>query len=425
MAQLRPFKGIRYNQEISGDLTTNVCPPFDSIPKSLQEKLYEISDYNTVRLELGIRGMYEDPYISAAEIQNSWIKNGVLSQDDTPSIYVTEEEFKFGDQIITRKGFICAIKVEKYENKIVIPHEKTREEWVEDRQKLMEVAKSNYSPLLCLYEDDSRETIANLVKSISGKTPYIDIEPDYLQKIKVWRVTDKGTIALITENFNNSKIYIADGHHRYEAGLRYLSKIKKYRSIEENESINYRMIQLISMNEPGLITRSYHRYIKLDKNNSKYIDQIISDENISVMRNNFSLDDSNSIQSFYESILENKNNDVIKFGIIIKDESNITSYTYSNNNTSKNNDYSFLHDDFLQEKFDNNFEENISFETDLDEINNQLLTNNKIIVFIMRPIPMNDFVKTVQSGEVLPPKVTNFLPKPPAGLVFQSIEGEL
>ena len=51
--------------------------------------------------------------------------------------------------------------------------------------------------------------------------------------------------------------------------------------------------------------------------------------------------------------------------------------------------------------------------------------NDKIIVFIMRPIPMKDFVKTVQSGEVLPPKVTNFLPKPPAGLVFQSLEGEL
>ena len=143
------------------------------------------------------------------------------------------------------------------------------------------------------------------------------------------------------------------------------------------------------------------------------------------MRNNFSLDDSKSIQSFYQSILENKNDDVIKFGIIIKDESNITSFTYSNNNTSKNNDYSFLHDNFIQEKFDNDFEDNISFETDLDEINNQLLTNNKIIVFIMRPIPMKDFVKTVQSGEVLPPKVTNFLPKPPAGLVFQSIEGEL
>jgi uncharacterized protein (DUF1015 family) len=423
MAQLRPFKGIRYNQEISGDLTKNVCPPFDSISETLQENLYKISDYNTVRLELGIRGMYEDPYFSAAEIQNSWIKNEVLTQDDSPSIYVTEEEFKFGDQVITRKGFICAIKVEEYKNKIVIPHEKTREEWVEDRQKLMEVAKSNYSPLLCLYEDDSRETIANLVKSISGKKPYIDIEPDYLQKIKVWRVTDKGTISLITDNFNKSKIYIADGHHRYEAGLRYLSKINKYRTIEENESINYRMIQLISMNEPGLVTRSYHRFIKSDKNISKYIKTIVSDENITHLEKNLSLENTKYLQSFYKSILENNND--ISFGIVIKEGSEINSYSYSNNNTSKNNDYSFLHDVFLQEKFNDNFEDNISFETDLNEINNQLQINDKIIVFIMRPIPMKDFVKTVQSGEVLPPKVTNFLPKPPAGLVFQSLEGEL
>ena len=423
MAQLRPFKGIRYNQDISGDLTKNVCPPFDSISETLQEKLYKISDYNTVRLELGIRGMYEDPYFSAAQIQNSWIKNEVLTQDDSPSIYVTEEEFIFGDQIITRKGFICAIKVEDYEKKVVIPHEKTREEWVEDRQNLMEVAKSNYSPLLCLYEDDSRATIANLVKSISGQKPYIDIEPDYLQKIKVWRVTDKGTISLITENFNKSKIYIADGHHRYEAGLRYLSKIKKYRTIEENESINYRMIQLISMNEPGLVTRSYHRYIKSDKNISKYINDIILDKNISFLEKNFSLEDTKYLKSFYESILENNNE--ISFGIIIKDGSEINSYSYSNNNTSKNNDYSFLHDNFLKEKLNSNFEDNISFETDLDEINNQLQINDKIIVFIMRPIPIKDFVKTVQSGEVLPPKVTNFLPKPPAGLVFQSLEGEL
>tara|TARA_Y100001960_G_C14779935_1_gene885925 strand:+ start:185 stop:1456 length:1272 start_codon:yes stop_codon:yes gene_type:complete len=423
MAHLRPFKGIRYNQEISGDLTKNVCPPFDSISEALQEKLYKISEYNTVRLELGIRSMYEDPYFSAAEIQNSWIKNEVLTQDDSPSIYVTEEEFKFGDQVITRKGFICAIKVEEYKNKVVIPHEKTREEWVEDRQKLMEVAKSNYSPLLCLYEDDSRETIANLVKSISGKKPYIDIEPDYLQKIKVWRVTDKGTISLITNNFNKSKIYIADGHHRYEAGLRYLSKINKYRTIEENESINYRMIQLISMNEPGLVTRSYHRYIKSDKNISKYIKEIISDKNISSIEKNIVLEDTKFLRSFYKSIIENNNQ--ISFGIIIKEGSEINLYSYSNNNTSKNNDYSFLHDEFLQEKFNNNFEDNISFETDLDEINNQLQINDKIIVFIMRPIPMKDFVKTVQSGEVLPPKVTNFLPKPPAGLVFQSLEGEL
>jgi uncharacterized protein (DUF1015 family) len=183
------------------------------------------------------------------------------------------------------------------------------------------------------------------------------------------------------------------------------------------------MIQLISMNEPGLVTRSYHRFIKSDKNISKYIKTIVSDENITHLEKNLSLENTKYLQSFYKSILENNND--ISFGIVIKEGSEINSYSYSNNNTSKNNDYSFLHDVFLQEKFNDNFEDNISFETDLNEINNQLQINDKIIVFIMRPIPMKDFVKTVQSGEVLPPKVTNFLPKPPAGLVFQSLEGEL
>ncbi|GIS30056.1 MAG: hypothetical protein Ct9H90mP2_04390 [Dehalococcoidia bacterium] len=96
MAQLRPFKGIRYNQDKSGDLTKNVCPPFDSISDTLRKKLYEISEYNTVRLELGSRGMDEDPYFSAAEIQNSWIKQGVLVQDDSPSIYVTKKNLSLG-----------------------------------------------------------------------------------------------------------------------------------------------------------------------------------------------------------------------------------------------------------------------------------------------------------------------------------------
>ena len=133
MAELRPFKGIRYNQKISGDLALNVCPPFDSISPGLQKELYKISNFNTVRLELGLRGLDEDPYFSAAETQKKWIDQGVLIQDDSPSIYVTEEEFLYGDEIIIRQGFICALKVEDYSKKVVIPHEKTRDKWVEDR----------------------------------------------------------------------------------------------------------------------------------------------------------------------------------------------------------------------------------------------------------------------------------------------------
>tara|TARA_B100000945_G_scaffold57623_2_gene42710 strand:+ start:22123 stop:23403 length:1281 start_codon:yes stop_codon:yes gene_type:complete len=426
MAELFPFKGIRYNQKISGDLSLNVCPPFDSISSTLQRKLYDVSNYNTVRLELGLRGLDEDPYFSAAETQNKWIQDGVLIQDDSPSIYVTEEEFLYEDKIITRKGFICAIKVEDYSKRIVMPHEKTRDKWVEDRFKLMDVAKSNYSPLLCLYKDDSRETVANLVKSISGKKPYIDIAPDGLQKIKVWRVTDRGTISLICKKFIDSKIYIADGHHRYEAGLRYLSNIRSKREINSDESINYRMIQLISMNEPGLITRSYHRYLRMNSDDLTDLEKKITlNKNIqSISKSNIKIHE-NFVNEFYGNVCEEKDFNYIHFGIIIKNTNEIRTYKYTENNLSQINDYTFIHENFMTQNFMSNYEENIMFETDLKEINNLLRSDGNYAILMMRPIPMNSFLSAVNSGERLPPKVTNFLPKPPAGLVFQSLEGKI
>lgn len=426
MAELFPFKGIRYNQKISGDLSLNVCPPFDSISSTLQRKLYDVSNYNTVRLELGLRGLDEDPYFSAAETQKKWIQDGVLIQDDSPSIYVTEEEFLYEDKIITRKGFICAIKVEDYSKRIVMPHEKTRDKWVEDRFKLMDVAKSNYSPLLCLYKDDSRETVANLVKSISGKKPYIDIAPDGLQKIKVWRVTDRGTISLICKKFIDSKIYIADGHHRYEAGLRYLSNIRSKREINSDESINYRMIQLISMNEPGLITRSYHRYLRMNSDDLTDLEKKITlNKNIqSISKSNIKIHE-NFVNEFYGNVCEEKDFNYIHFGIIIKNTNEIRTYKYTENNLSQINDYTFIHENFMTQNFMSNYEENIMFETDLKEINNLLRSDGNYAILMMRPIPMNSFLSAVNSGERLPPKVTNFLPKPPAGLVFQSLEGKI
>ena len=79
----------------------------------------------------------------------------------------------------------------------------------------------------------------------------------------------------------------------------------------------------------------------------------------------------------------------------------------------------------MKDKINEDLEDKISFETDLNEIMKELSKNENLIVFIMRPIPMKDFIETVKSGEVLPPKATNFLPKPPAGLVFQDLDGDL
>ena len=131
------------------------------------------------------------------------------------------------------------------------------------------------------------------------------------------------------------------------------------------------------------------------------------------------------IEEFYNKISEQPNFKNVDFGIILKNNNLISSYIYSEDNKNNINDYTFIHENFLNDNFDSISNENIMFETDLNEITNLLESEENYIILLMRPIPLDSFLSAVNSGDRLPPKVTNFLPKPPAGLVFQSLEGDL
>ncbi|MEK9676435.1 MAG: DUF1015 domain-containing protein, partial [Chloroflexota bacterium] len=159
MAEIRPFKAVRYNPDIAGDVSMHICPPFDVITPKLQQELYERSEYNIVRLELTRRGLTDDPYEQAATTRQEWTKSGVLKQDEAFSIYVTEEEFEYQGQKLFRRGFVSAVRLEDYDQQVILPHEGTRSEWVADRVKLMGAAQSNYSPLLVIYRDDLRSSV--------------------------------------------------------------------------------------------------------------------------------------------------------------------------------------------------------------------------------------------------------------------------
>jgi len=156
MAEIQPFRAVRYNPEVAGDVSLHVCPPFDVITPQLQHELYERSPYNIVRLELARRGLAEDPYEKAAESAQAWTDSGVLKHEEAPSVYVTEEEFEYQGQTLLRRGFVSAVRLEDYDKKVILPHEGTRSEWVADRVKLMGAAQSNYSPLLAIFRDDLR-----------------------------------------------------------------------------------------------------------------------------------------------------------------------------------------------------------------------------------------------------------------------------
>ena len=75
-------------------------------------------------------------------------------------------------------------------------------------------------------------------------------------------MSDAGTIGVLQAALKDADIFIADGHHRYEAALRYRSSVRAEREVEHDESINFRIMLLVSFDEPGLITRGYHLLIE-------------------------------------------------------------------------------------------------------------------------------------------------------------------
>ncbi|MDP7088256.1 MAG: DUF1015 domain-containing protein [Dehalococcoidia bacterium] len=425
MADIQPFRAVRYNFDIAGDVSLHVCPPFDVITPELQHELYDRSPYNIVRLELARRGLSDDPYERAAETAQTWKDSGVLKHDEEPSIYVTEEEFEYRGRILRRRGFIAGVRLEDYDQEVVLPHEGTRSEWVADRVRLMGAAQSNYSPLLVIYRDDLRFSVTNLVRAIAGGEPTVVFKPPDMPQLRMWRVTDTGTINVIQSVLRDSEIFIADGHHRYEAALRYRSAVRAEREVGYDESVNFRMMLLVSFDEPGLITRGYHRLVESATNNEladlvKSIEETCHIDEWDPPRD---LSTTEQIEQFVIELGERKDDEVV-FGLYGKEPGKFHIATMKSPPQARNaleySEYSYLHSHVIQAAVDVEREEQIiSPHHDAGLIAHRIDNGEAQMAFIMRPVPLNEFVSIVTRGWRLPAKTTNFFPKPPAGAVIQ------
>lgn len=433
MAEIRPFRGIRYAHapdDGAGDLALNLCPPFDVITPALQKELYERSPHNIVRLELARRGLTEDPYLSAAETQREWMATGVLKRDDEPSIYVTEETFKFAGQTLVRRGFISALRLEEYDREVVLPHEKTRTEWVNDRVRLMGAAQANYSPLLMVYRDDLRSTISGMIRAVTGGEPTLSVKPPDMSALRMWRVTDPGTQEVLAASLSESQLFIADGHHRYEAALRYRSLIRSGREVSHDESINYRMVLLVSVDEPGLITRGYHRAIEKPKEEELR-------ELKRLLRQLFNLEQwmppAGSIRETAAELagaLGNRQGSEVVFGVIGLEPGSFHIATSKDlppaADLLQDSEYSRLHDLLVNPAVaEKRRDDVVNVQHDLERVLESVESGEAALAFAMRPVPMREFIGIVTRGWRLPPKATNFFPKPSAGTVLQTLQGDL
>ena len=256
MADVASFRALRYSEqpEPLGDL---LCPPYDVIGPEDRDRLYGQSPHNFVRVEFPKPN--GDPYAGAAADLADWRLRGVMKRDAAAAIYVHDHEFSVGKARVRRRGIHCALRLHRPEEGIVMPHELTFPTAKEDRLALLRATRTNTSAIFGVFEDTRGEIAGGISRHIEGTRPTAEATVGD-QQHRIWAVGDRLAIGEFRDGLAKRRVYIADGHHRYETALAYLDE--RGAGASPDAPIGYVLAYLCATDDPGLRIFATHRVVR-------------------------------------------------------------------------------------------------------------------------------------------------------------------
>jgi len=266
MAEVTPFHGLRYDEAKAGPLAKVISPPYDVISDSLRSELYERSPHNIVRVEYGSTDSDAgdgDRYTRARKFLDDWMGKGVLRHDHTRAFYLSDHYFELGGQRLRRRGIFCALRLYQEGRGIVRPHEKTFSKPKADRLALLRATRTNTSPVFGMVADPQGELATSLERWMAHGPARL-VADTHLDKERhlLWALDDPATARKLAGLLREERVYIADGHHRYETGLAYLREQQESKQIELDEDTpNYILTYLCTLDDPGLRILPTHRIL--------------------------------------------------------------------------------------------------------------------------------------------------------------------
>lgn len=261
MPRVLPFQGVRYNRARVPDITRVTAPPYDMIPPAEQDELYRRDPHNVVRLILGRElenGRPVDRYANAAQFYRHWRSEGVLAQDEVPSIYLYREDYAWAGRTYQRLGLIARIGLDEFGGG-AFAHESTMSGPKADRLRLLQACETNFSQIFALYSDPDGSVEAPLLAATSTP-PLVSFDDGKGVVHSLWRVEDPALIDRARKGFAGKPFIIADGHHRYETALEY-RRLMRQEPGRFRESMDSVMMCLVRMESPGLTILPFHRML--------------------------------------------------------------------------------------------------------------------------------------------------------------------
>jgi uncharacterized protein (DUF1015 family) len=248
VAEVQPFRAVRYDERRTGPVGRLVAPPYDVITAEERERYLERDPHNVARLIVP-----ESPD-EAARLYRAWRSEGILVDEPEPALWWLREDYDGPDGARhSREGFFGIVRLEPYERGIVRPHERTYEAAKRSQLELLRAVRANLSPIMLLYDDPGQRPRQALAPLAEG-APVFEAT-DESSSTQLWRITEPAAIAEAEAALADRSLVIADGHHRYETALRFA---------EEDGSPEARFMMAVFANTvgEGLIIFPTHRVVR-------------------------------------------------------------------------------------------------------------------------------------------------------------------
>ena len=166
------------------------------------------------------------------------------------ALYVHDHTFVVGGARVTRRGVFVALRLYPAADGVVLPHEHTFPKAKADRLELMRATRANTSPIFGLVGSDAIATLTPDAHEIAKASA------DGQEHRLSW-VTSPDAVAEFSAKLRDERVYIADGHHRYETALTYANE----QGAAAESPLRFTLTSLTSLDDPGVRIFATHRLV--------------------------------------------------------------------------------------------------------------------------------------------------------------------
>jgi uncharacterized protein (DUF1015 family) len=443
--EVRPFRALHYDPDKIDDIGLCLAQPYDVISEKQQDAYYQQHPHNVIRLILNKQqpgdNERDNSYSRAKSTLEQWKQEGVFRETERPSFWVYEQVFdipEIGRKTV--KGFIGLVRLRDYEERKILPHEKIMTRPLEDRIHLMRTTETQFEYIWSIYQDKAY-VIDNILDETERQPPIVDFyEEATLVHHRMWRLLDPAQCRIISRTMEHLKIYIADGHHRYQAMLNIRDEMRqRYPDAGPDAPWEFIMMFLVNSEHEGLTVLPTHRTLyNLQFSNLSDLHLAIL-EHFHVKSYSFNSTNEREVRNRWLRDLRDAETGVHKFGALIiklnryflitlKDSEayeEMVDLAYSSE--WKLLDVNILNALILQRIIGLTEEQlsaqtNVAYTKDLEGALDSVRGGTMQVALVLNATRLPDIITIAENNERMPRKSTHFYPKPMSGLVFFPME---